>query len=321
MDGFSYWIFGYQNFAEPIIRECICLKKGWQDVMGKVTTPTIDELLKSLEDRSDWDEDFQVLKECAKKDLSKRKQRMSLDAAFLDEKGNPIIGEFKSWTGFETFTKQRLWDEVVTGRMFPDRLAIKRIYYEGAPIDVTKFVIATSVACQKDKELVWRIGDLTVEVFDITNLLSEFGDQAASNRGSFEQLAQSVKQVKKYIKTGGKGGSTKMGKRMSKQESQRRLKQYETDQLKVLVDDDESYIEWVRNNPLGYVVNSFRKPTTDYLILHRANCRTILEATRGPGNWTTTGFVKICSVDRSVLVKWASTEVGGELQPCQRCKP
>lgn len=112
-----------------------------------------------------------------------------------------------------------------------------------------------------------------------------------------------------------------MGKRISKQESYRRLKAYETDQLKVFVDDDEGYIQWINDNALGYVVNSFRKPTTEYLILHRANCRTILEATRGPGNWTTTGFVKICSVDKPVLVNWASGEIGGELQPCQRCKP
>lgn len=202
MDGFAYWIFGYQKFAEPIIRECICLKKGWQDIMGKVTTPTIAELLENLEIRSDWDNDFSLLKDSAKRCLSQRERRMALDAAFLDNDGGAIIGEFKSWGGFESFTEKRLYDEVITGKLFPDRLSISKISYEGRTLDVIEFVIATSLPDREKEEITWKIGDLVVEVFDIANLLRKYGEQAAKNRGSFEQLDKSVNDVKKYVTTG-----------------------------------------------------------------------------------------------------------------------
>jgi hypothetical protein len=40
-------------------------------------------------------------------------------------------------------------------------------------------------------------------------------------------------------------------------------------------DNDEDYLFWTSNNSSGYVVNCHRRPTPDYLILHRADCYTI----------------------------------------------
>ena len=91
--------------------------------------------------------------------------------------------------------------------------------------------------------------------------------------------------------------------------------------MKTFRNDDEGYKNWLTRNPSGFVVNSFKKPVPEYLFLHKASCRTINYATRGPGNWTTTGFIKICSLNQSELEMWAKNEVGGKLHHCQICKP
>ena len=91
--------------------------------------------------------------------------------------------------------------------------------------------------------------------------------------------------------------------------------------ITTFVDDDEGYLEWLRQNEAGFVINCDRKPQPGYLMLHRVTCGTIMNPTRGPGNWTTSGYIKICSLDKAKLKKWAQKEVGGELQNCQTCKP
>jgi len=89
--------------------------------------------------------------------------------------------------------------------------------------------------------------------------------------------------------------------------------------LELFVNDDEAYLQWLTGNSAGFVVNSYLHPSPDYLILHRATCWTI--STPARTNWTTTGFIKLCSSNRRELEKWAEKEVNGELHPCQICKP
>ena len=84
------------------------------------------------------------------------------------------------------------------------------------------------------------------------------------------------------------------------------------------VDDDEGYLQWVHENPVGYVVNSNRKPTSSYVILHRADCRHINSPNRS--NWTN-DYIKTCSLDVAVLEAWAHSTTGGPLTPCDVCKP
>jgi hypothetical protein len=58
--------------------------------------------------------------------------------------------------------------------------------------------------------------------------------------------------------------------------------------LVTFVDDDPGYIQWVRDHPDGFVLNSYRRPTANYLVLHRARCYSINPAWR-PGDarsWT-----------------------------------
>lgn len=93
------------------------------------------------------------------------------------------------------------------------------------------------------------------------------------------------------------------------------------DHIHIFIDDNAGYIDWVKKSESGYVVNCNRKPNSEYLILHRADCNTILQATRWHGNWTNTGFIKVCSLDKTKLSKWAKATIGGELQGCQVCNP
>lgn len=89
--------------------------------------------------------------------------------------------------------------------------------------------------------------------------------------------------------------------------------------LDIFVNDDKAYLRWLTQNPNGLVVNSYLHPSPDYLILHRANCWTISTPTRT--NWTTTGYIKICSLDKRELEGWAEKEVCGQLRRCQICNP
>lgn len=87
----------------------------------------------------------------------------------------------------------------------------------------------------------------------------------------------------------------------------------------IIKNDDDIYLVWIERNPTGFVVNAHTIPTRSYLMLHRAACSDIRSEART--NWTTTQYIKVCSQHKSDLVRWAATEVGGELQPCQRCRP
>ena len=86
-------------------------------------------------------------------------------------------------------------------------------------------------------------------------------------------------------------------------------------------DDDRAYLTWLSSHPNGYVVNTFRTPRSDYLILHRASCGTISGTPARGNRWTTGEFLKVCSEDRADLDRWAQSNVGGSLQPCGLCRP
>ena len=85
-------------------------------------------------------------------------------------------------------------------------------------------------------------------------------------------------------------------------------------------DDDSGYLRWIQDHPDGYIVNAFRHPTANYLILHRAMWSTITRLAVNAKTWTSGGFIEVCSEQRSELDTWAK-RVPGELSPCGVCKP
>ena len=84
-------------------------------------------------------------------------------------------------------------------------------------------------------------------------------------------------------------------------------------------DDDEAYLKWIGANTDAFVLNTFRKPSASYLILHRATCGTIAVVPARGDQWTR-GYIKICATDRSDLERWARDTTGGTPSPCRWCK-
>ncbi len=67
----------------------------------------------------------------------------------------------------------------------------------------------------------------------------------------------------------------------------------------------------------GFVVNTYRNPSPQYLRLHRASCRSISGTPANGASWTK-GYVKVCG-DRRTLETWAKQNVWGDLRPCPAC--
>jgi hypothetical protein len=78
------------------------------------------------------------------------------------------------------------------------------------------------------------------------------------------------------------------------------------------VDDD---------NSSGLVVNGYRKPSAQYVILHRARCKTIQGSPAKGSVWTSGDFCKIWSPTSDELALWAHSDLGAVLHPCGICKP
>jgi len=85
--------------------------------------------------------------------------------------------------------------------------------------------------------------------------------------------------------------------------------------LVVFEENDRDYLHWTSQNSHGYVVNCYRNPTPDYLMLHWADCYTI-NGSQSP--WTTGDFAKVCSPNVAALADWA-LKIGGSLQKCEKC--
>jgi hypothetical protein len=91
--------------------------------------------------------------------------------------------------------------------------------------------------------------------------------------------------------------------------------------MRVFRDDDVGYLARVESHQHGFVVNTFRRPDSRYLVLHRATCHTITGKPARGDRWTTDDYIKACSEARAALDQWARQTVGGELTPCGLCHP
>jgi hypothetical protein len=90
--------------------------------------------------------------------------------------------------------------------------------------------------------------------------------------------------------------------------------------------DEPSYLDWIRNNPDGYVLNLNRRPQRNFLVLHRASCRDIRVPSprRGPEQFTGGNYAKVCATDAESIAAWVTEKVPGALSftgLCKRCRP
>jgi hypothetical protein len=85
-------------------------------------------------------------------------------------------------------------------------------------------------------------------------------------------------------------------------------------------DDDEGYVRWLQEHPNGFVVNTYRRPSRNYLILHRADCPHISTRADESRRWTV-DYIKICAANVEDLKDWAREAVDGALTRCRTCSP
>lgn len=84
---------------------------------------------------------------------------------------------------------------------------------------------------------------------------------------------------------------------------------------------DEAYVTWLESNPHGFVLNTYRLPNPDYLILHRATCKSISRTAEPPVRWTTSDFVKVCADNVAEIEAWCRAKAAETPQPCGQCHP
>lgn len=88
--------------------------------------------------------------------------------------------------------------------------------------------------------------------------------------------------------------------------------------VEVFRDDEAGYLSWLTAHPGGFVLNTARSPRPNYLILHRATCRTITgRPTRG-GPWTGP-YIKVCADDELQIAAWTGRTVGAPPTRCGIC--
>lgn len=90
--------------------------------------------------------------------------------------------------------------------------------------------------------------------------------------------------------------------------------------MKLFEDDDAAYIRWVKDHPIGYVLNTTRPALPNFLILHLASCPAI-SGDLGLGNYWTADSIKACADEREELEDWAQHEIGGRVNDCILCRP
>jgi len=87
--------------------------------------------------------------------------------------------------------------------------------------------------------------------------------------------------------------------------------------------NDEEYQKWVRNNLVGFVINTNKTPTSKYMVLHTHSCRTINELASFAGDdaFTKNGYTKICSDSIQGLQDWMGEQGFSFSKECQKCNP
>lgn len=84
------------------------------------------------------------------------------------------------------------------------------------------------------------------------------------------------------------------------------------------VDKEAGFRAWRDRNPNGFILNTTRVPSANYLILHTAQCKTLAGEPAGGTYWTKE-YGKVCSGDRHELEEWAERETGARPRPCPLC--
>lgn len=83
--------------------------------------------------------------------------------------------------------------------------------------------------------------------------------------------------------------------------------------------DDLAYLQWLRDNPSGYVLNVRVTADPGYVVLHRATCASISSDRRAANAYTGAEYRKICSNDIDELARAAKAEGRSDGSFSKRC--
>lgn len=97
-------------------------------------------------------------------------------------------------------------------------------------------------------------------------------------------------------------------------------------EVQIFDNNDESYLKWVIKNPDSYIINTYRAnlkndKKSEYWMLHKASCKTIL-VTENEGGFTQRKYIKICSNSIKSLKSECHTlnkNFSGKFHECRKC--
>lgn len=88
-------------------------------------------------------------------------------------------------------------------------------------------------------------------------------------------------------------------------------------------DDDKFYLQWISDYPDGFVVNTPRKISPEYFLLHRAICKSIREGRNYvQGAFTERQYTKVVGRTEGDILAFASHHgIARFSRRCSHCKP
>ncbi len=69
------------------------------------------------------------------------------------------------------------------------------------------------------------------------------------------------------------------------------------DRMRHFVHNDAGYTHWLTQNPSGFVINTYAKPSAAYLRLHHATCASISRLQPGARTFTDGDYSKLCGLN------------------------
>jgi hypothetical protein len=91
-------------------------------------------------------------------------------------------------------------------------------------------------------------------------------------------------------------------------------------------DSDAKYQHLLAEFPNGFVVNTTRAASPNYMVLHRASCDSISDPApdTAPGGFTERSYIKVCAPDIESLRDWVALNGRQDRtfsKECGRCRP
>ena len=98
----------------------------------------------------------------------------------------------------------------------------------------------------------------------------------------------------------------------------------EESMVEMFDNNDDLYQKWLAENPDGFVINTTRDYSKDYMVLHKATCSSISKYTNmaQPGGFTERRYIKICSDTIEDLENWVRKQGAITFtKECGKCAP